>query len=124
MSRSYPLVEIHYALWAVLAVPLGFAGLFFVLPGLMFAVGLTLLAVSGVLLLYVSYLTRFSRTAWLGGVVGHALLLAAAFYYLPRWPILLGVPLALANLYSLAVLLIRRGLWADEGFRDGYERVI
>lgn len=115
MGRSYPLVEIHYALWAVLAVPLGFAGLFFAVPGLMFAIGLALLAVSGALLFYISYLTRFSRAAWLGGVVGHALLLAAAVYYVPRWPILLGVPLALLNLYSLAVLLVRRELWTEGG---------
>jgi hypothetical protein len=106
-------VEIHYALWAVLAVPLGFAGVFFAVPGLQFAMGLSLLAVAGALLFYISYLTRLSRAAWWAGVVGHALLLAAAVHYVPRWPILLGVPLALANLYSLAVLLVRRELWSE-----------
>lgn len=112
MDRSHPLVEIHYALWAVLAVPLGFAGMFFVVPGLIFDVGLTLLAVSGLLIFYVAKLTQRARAAWLLGVIGHAALLVAAVYYVPRWPTLLGVPLALTNLYSLVVLLAYRRIWS------------
>ncbi|MGD8700779.1 MAG: hypothetical protein PVJ43_15890 [Gemmatimonadales bacterium] len=112
MNRSYPLVEIHYALWAVLSVPLGFAGLFFLVPGLIFEWGAPLLLISGLLILYVSSLTRNRRAAWLVGLVAHAVLVVGAVYYLPRWPLLLGVPLLAANLYSLAVLLFYRGLWA------------
>lgn len=115
MTRSYPLVEVHYALWAVLALPLGFAGLFYVFPGLDFAYGVPLLALAGLLLLYVSWLTRHSRAAWLLGVVAHAVLLAAAVYYVPRWPALLAWPLALVNLYSLVVLLVHRRLWTAGG---------
>lgn len=111
MKRSYPLVEIHYAFWAVLSVPLGFAGLFFVLPGLIFEWGVPLLLVSGLLIFYVSSLTQLKRAAWIIGLVGHALLAGAAVYYVPRWPTLLGVPLLVANLYSLFVLLLYRSLW-------------
>lgn len=111
MNRSYPLVEIHYAFWAVLSVPLGFAGLFFVLPGLIFEWGVPLLLVSGLLIFYVSSLTQMKRAAWIIGLVGHALLAVAAVYYVPRWPTLLGVPLLVANLYSLFVLLLYRSLW-------------
>lgn len=111
MNRSYPLVEIHYALWAVLSVPLGFAGMFFLVPGLMLQIAVPLLLISGLLVLYVSSLTRNKRAAWLIGLVAHAALVVAAVYYLPRWPLLLGVPLLLANLYSLGVLLVYRELW-------------
>lgn len=112
MSKSYPLVEIHYALWAVLTVPIGFAGLFFLLPGLMLIEGIVLQAIAGVLLFYVVYLTRGHRAAWLFGVLLHTAALAAAYYYLPRIPLLLGLPLAILNLYSLAVLLTHRRLWS------------
>ncbi len=115
MNRSYPFVEIHYALWAVLSVPLGFAGMFFLVPGLMLQIAVPLLLISGLLVLYVSSLTRNKRAAWLIGLVAHAALVVAAVYYLPRWPVLLGVPLLLANLYSLGVLLVYRGLWATAG---------
>lgn len=111
MNRSYPLVEIHYAFWAVLSVPLGFAGMFFLVPGLIFEWGVPLLLVSGLLIFYVSSLTKQKRTAWIIGLVGHALLAAAAVYYIPRWPVLLGVPLLVANLYSLFVLQLYRSLW-------------
>ncbi len=113
MERSYPLVEIHYALWAVLSVPLGFAGVFFLAPGLILDWGFGLLAVSGLLVFYVSKLTRGSRAAWLFGIVAHALVLLAAAYYVPRWPALLGVPLAVANAYSLIVLVVFRKLWTE-----------
>lgn len=112
MDTSQPLVEIHYALWAVLSLPLGFAGMFFVVPGLIFEVGLPLLGVSGLLILYVAKLTQGARAAWLLGVVGHAAALVASAYYVPRWPTLLGVPLALANLYSLIVLIAYRRVWS------------
>jgi hypothetical protein len=115
MNRSYPFVEIHYALWAVLSVPIGFAGMFFLIPGLILQWGLLLLAVSGLLVFYVSRLTRHQRAAWLLGLALHAALLVAAIYYIPRWPPLLGVPLALANVYSLFVLLVYRGLWTTTG---------
>lgn len=111
MNRSYPLVEIHFALWAVLSVPLGFAAMFFLVPGLMLEWGIPLLAVSGLLVFYVSMLTRLKRAAWLIGLVAHVVVLLAAFYYVPRWPTLLGMPLALANAYSLIVLLLYRSLW-------------
>jgi hypothetical protein len=113
MNRSHPLVEIHYALWAVLSVPLGFAGMFFLVPGLMFEWGVPLLLISGLLILYVSSLTRNKRAAWLMGLVAHAALVVAAVYYLPRWPVLLSVPLLVANLYSLGVLLLYRGVWTS-----------
>jgi hypothetical protein len=111
MNRSYPLVEIHYALWAVLSVPLGFAGLFFLVPGLIVEWGVALLVISGLLILYVSSLTRQKRAAWIVGLVVHAAVAVAAIYYLPRWPVLLGGPLLVANLYSLVVLGVYRGLW-------------
>jgi hypothetical protein len=113
MNRSYPLVEIHFALWAVLSVPLGFAAMFFLVPGLMLEWGIPLLAISGLLVFYVSMLTRLKRAAWLIGLVAHAVVLLAAFYYVPRWPTLLGLPLALANAYSLMVLLLYRSLWTS-----------
>jgi hypothetical protein len=56
-------------------------------------------------------LTRLKRAAWLIGLVAHTVVLLAAFYYVPRWPTLLGMPLALANAYSLVVLLLYRSLW-------------
>jgi hypothetical protein len=115
MNRSYPLVEIHYALWAVLSVPLGFAGMFFLVPGLMLEWGVALLLISGLLILYVSSLTRQKRAAWIVGLVAHAAVAAAAIYYLPRWPLLLGAPLLVANLYSLVVLVAYRGLWTTSG---------
>ncbi len=112
MNRTPALVEIHYALWAVLAVPLGFASLFFIFPGLIFREGMILGGAAGFLLFYISWLTRMGKGAWLLGVVFHAAVLIAAVYYIPRWPSLLAYPLALANLYSLAVLIANRGLWA------------
>ena len=119
MNRTPTLVEIHYALWAVLAVPLGFASLFFIFPGLMFREGIILAGAAGFLLFYISRLTHMGseegggRRAWLLGVVFHAAVLIGAAYYIPRWPALLAYPLALANLYSLAVLIAHRGLWAE-----------
>ena len=115
MNRSYPFVEFHFALWAVLSVPTGFAGMFFLVPGLMFEMGVPLLLISGLLVFYVSSLTRNKRVAWLIGLVVHAALVFAAVYYLPRWPLPLGVPLLVANLYSLCVLLVYRGLWTTSG---------
>ncbi len=115
MNRSYPLVDIHYALWAVLSVPLGFAGMFFLVPGLIFEWGVPLLLISGLLVFYVSSLTRNRRAAWLIGLAMHAVLVVAAVYYIPRWPLLLGIPLLVANLYSLGVLLVYRGLWTTSG---------
>lgn len=111
MNRVPALVEIHYALWGVLSVPILFAGLFYLVPGLIVKEGVALLAVAGLLLLYVSRLTQFRRGAWLGGLIVHAALTFGAFFYIPRWPDLLAVPLALANLYSLGVLLTYRRLW-------------
>ncbi len=113
MNRTPALVEIHYALWAVLAVPLGFASLFFIFPGLIFREGMILGGAAGFLLFYISRLTRMGKGAWLLGVVFHAAVLIGAAYYIPRWPALLAYPLALANLYSLAVLIAHRGLWAE-----------
>jgi hypothetical protein len=112
MKRSHPLVEIHFAFWAVMTVPLGFAGIFFLFPGLKLVEGFTLEAVAGLLLLYIIYLTRFKRAAWLSGLFLHAAVLAGAAYYLPRLPLALGLPLVLANLYSLLVLLAFRRLWS------------
>lgn len=112
MNRSYPLIEIHFALWGALCVPFGFAAMFFMVPGLRFEFGIPLLAIAALLIVYVLMLTRGERTAWLLGLVGHGALLLGAVYYLPRWHFLLGVPLALANLYSLIVLLVYRRLWA------------
>ncbi|UCF18385.1 MAG: hypothetical protein JSU87_10555 [Gemmatimonadota bacterium] len=112
MQRSYPLVEIHYAIWAVLTVPLGFAGLFFLIPGLILEVGIPLLAIAALLLAYVGKLTQFKRRAWLLGLALHAIVLVAGVYYLPRWPQLLSVPLMAINVYSLVVLVVYRRLWA------------
>ena len=111
MNRVPVFVEVHYALWVVLAVPLGFAGTFYVFPGLLIKEGALLLATAGFLLFYVSRLTRFHRSAWLMGLVVHAAFAFGAFFYIPRWPDLLAVPLALASLYSLLVLLLNRRLW-------------
>jgi hypothetical protein len=111
MDRSYPLVEIHFALWAVLTVPFGFAGMFFLIPGLVFEIGIPLQIIAGTLIFYIAKLTQGSRAAWVFGLVIHAALLVGGVYYLPRWPTLLGMPLAVANAYSLAVLLIYRELW-------------
>ena len=112
MNRTPALVEIHYALWAVLAVPLGFASLFYIFPGLIIREGIILGGAAGFLLFYISRLTRMGKGAWLLGVGFHAAVLIAAVYYIPRWPSLLAYPLALANFYSLAVLIAYRGLWA------------
>jgi hypothetical protein len=114
MKQSYPLVEIHFALWAVLTVPLGFAGMFFLVPGLLLVEGFTLEAIAGIILFYIAQLTRLKRPAWLFGVLLHVVLLLGAAYYVPRWPLLLGVPLAALNLYSLIVLLLYRRLWNGE----------
>ncbi len=112
-NRSYPLVEVHFALWAVLTVPIGFAGLFFLLPGLMLVEGIVLQAIAGMLLAYVWNLTQYRRGAWLFGLLLHSALLVGAFYYyVPLWPDLLAIPLALANLYSLLVLAVHRRLWS------------
>ena len=119
MNRSYPLVEIHYALWAVLSVPLGFAGMFFLVPGLMFQIAVPMLLISGLLVFYVSSLTRHKRAAWLLGLAAHVALVVAAVYYLPRWPLPLGVPIVVANLYSLSVLVVYRGLWTTSGPATG-----
>ena len=110
MSRTPALVEIHYALWGVLAVPIGFAGTFFVM-GLFFVWALVLLTTATLLILYVTKLSRRVRIAWLLGVIAHAALLVAALYYVPHWPQLLAIPLALLNLYSLGVLLFYRAFW-------------
>ena len=50
-------------------------------------------------------------TVWLFGLVLHAGLVIGAFYYVPLWPDLLAVPLAVANLYSLLVLAVHHNLW-------------
>ncbi len=118
MNRSYPLVEIHYALWAVMSVPIGFAGMFFLIPGLIFEIGIPLQAIAATLIFYVAKLTQLERRAWLFGLVFHAALLLAAAYYLPRWHLSLGVPLVLANLYSLGVLLFYRQLWSGAPARE------
>jgi hypothetical protein len=111
VNRSYPLVEVHYALWAVLTVPIGFAGMFFLIPGLVFEVGIPLQIIAATLIVYIAKLTQGARAAWLFGLVLHAAHIVGAVYYLPRLHALLGWPLLLANLYSLAVLLVYRQLW-------------
>jgi hypothetical protein len=111
MNRSYPLVEIHYALWAVLTVPIGFAGMFFLIPGLIFEIGIPLEIIAAVLIFYIAKLTQGARAAWLFGLVLHGAHIVGAIYYLPRLPGLLGWPLLLANVYSLGVLLVYRQLW-------------
>jgi hypothetical protein len=111
MNRSYPLVEIHYALWAVLTVPIGFAGMFFLIPGLIFEIGIPLEIIAAVLIFYIAKLTQGARAAWLFGLVLHGAHIVGAIYYLPRLPVLLGWPLLLANVYSLGVLLVYRQLW-------------
>ncbi|UCC72486.1 MAG: hypothetical protein JSV86_19325 [Gemmatimonadota bacterium] len=113
MNRSYPLVEVHYALWAVLTVPIGFAGMFFLIPGLIFEIGVPLEIIAAILIVYIAKLTRGARRAWLFGLLLHALLVLGAVYYIPRLPALLGLPLMLVNLYSLIVLLVYRKLWVD-----------
>ena len=113
MSRSYPLVEIHYALWAVLTVPLGFAGMFFLVPGLIFEVGIPLQVIAAMLIVYIAKLTRGARAAWTFGLVLHAAHILGAIYYIPRLPGLLAWPLLLANVYSLIVLLVYRQLWTQ-----------
>jgi hypothetical protein len=105
------LVEVHYAFWGVMTVPLGFAGLFFLVPGLLLVEGFILLAIAGVLLLYIVNLTRLRRVAWLVGLLLHLTAAIAAIYYVPRWPTLVGVPLLVVNLYSLIVLAMYRRLW-------------
>lgn len=112
MDRAPAALELHYAIWGVLSIPFGFIGLVFVLPGLQPLPGAIFLALSGVVVVYVIGLVRGSRNAWLLGTAVHAVLLLAAAYYLPRWPALLAWPLALANLYSLAVLLLYRARWS------------
>jgi hypothetical protein len=114
MRQSNPLVEIHFALWGVLSVPLGFAGMFFLIPGLLLVEGFTLQAIAGTILVYVAQLTRWKRMAWMFGLLLHAGLLVAAIFYVPRWPLLLGIPLAVLNLYSLIVLLVYRRMWSGE----------
>ena len=52
MKKSYPLVDIHYALWVVLTVPLGFAGVFFFM-GLLLVQGLILEAAAGIIFFYI-----------------------------------------------------------------------
>ena len=111
MSRSNTLVEVHYALWAVLTVPIGFAGMFFLVPGLKFEVGIPLQIIAAMLIVYIAKLTQGARAAWLFGLVLHAALILGAVFYIPRLPGLLGWPLLLANLYSLTVLLTYRQLW-------------
>lgn len=111
MNRSYPLVEIHCALWAVLTVPIGFAGMFFLVPGLIFEIGVPLQVVAAILIVYIAKLTQGVRAAWLFGLLLHAVLMIGAVYYIPRLPALLGWPLLLANVYSLIVLLVYRRLW-------------
>ncbi len=95
----------------MLTVPIGFAGLFFLVPGLIFEIGIPLEIIAGLLIAYIWNLTQFRRGAWLFGVALHAALVAGAFFYIPLWPDLLAVPLALANLYSLLVLVAYRSLW-------------
>jgi hypothetical protein len=111
MERTPAPVEIHYALWGVLAVPLGFAGTFFVI-GLIWGWALGLLATSGLCVVYVSKLSQGSRAAWMLGVLAHSVLLLAGAYYIPRWPSLLAWPLLLLNLYSLGVLIVYRARWS------------
>lgn len=112
MDRAPAALELHYAIWSVLSIPFGFIGLVYLLPGLQPVPGAVFLALSGAVVVYVTGLVRRSRTAWLLGTAAHAVLLLAAAYYLPRWPTLLAWPLALANLYSLGVLLLYRDRWS------------
>ena len=53
MIRTPALVEIHYAVWAVLAIPLGLAGTFFLMPGLLFMQAGILLTAAGLLIFYI-----------------------------------------------------------------------
>ncbi len=108
------MVEIHYAFWGVMTVPVGFAGLFFLVPGLMLVEGFILLAIAGALLLYIVNLTRLRRLAWLLGLLLHLTAAIAAVYYVPRLPTLVGIPLLAVNLYSLIVLALYRNLWTGE----------
>jgi hypothetical protein len=96
-----------------MSVPIGFAGMFFLIPGLIFEVGIPLQIVAAMLIVYVAKLTQGARAAWLFGLVLHAAHILAALYYIPRLHALLGWPLLLANLYSLIVLLIYRQLWTQ-----------
>lgn len=111
MSRPSPLIEIHNAIWTVVAIPMGFAGGVFVLPGLEVLPGLLLLAVSGALIVYIARLSRGDRLAWMAGLAAHTVLVLAAPLYIPRWPDLLAIPLAAASLYSAIVLLLHREAW-------------
>jgi hypothetical protein len=114
MDRIPTLVEIHLALWAVTSIPLGFAGLVFVLPGLGFVTGAILLGLSGALVVYVVGLARRERRAWLVGLLFHAVLVLASPLYIDAWPTWLALPFALANVYSAVVLLAHRRFWTAE----------
>lgn len=121
MNRIPVLLEIHYAFWAVLAIPLGFAGLFFILPGLIFVEGFILFAAAGFLILYVARLTQGNRAFWMLGVLLHFAGVAAAVYYVPRWVPWLGIPFAVANFYSLVVLVVYREQWSQAGGEEGLQ---
>lgn len=111
MDRTPGMLEVHYALWGVLSIPLGFVGLVFVLPGLQPLIGLIFLAASGLLVVYVAKLSLGSLWAWRAGVAAHGMLVLAAPVYIPAWPDLLAVPLAAASLYSVVVLTVGRSRW-------------
>ena len=116
MKKSYPLVDIHYALWVVLTVPLGFAGVFSFM-GLLLVQGLALEAAAGIILFYIMNLTRLRRAAWLLGMVLHTVLLFGSAYASANVlsvPLAFSLPFAALNLYSLLVLLFHRQLWSGE----------
>jgi hypothetical protein len=87
--------------------------MFFLIPGLIFEVGIPLEIIAAMLIVYIAKLTQGARAAWTFGLVLHAAHILGAVFYIPRLPALLGWPLLLANVYSLIVLLIYRQLWTE-----------
>ena len=112
MQRAPLPVELYLGAWAALAIPLGFAGLVFLVPGFYPVQGAVLLALAAGIVAYLWFLAKPEPRAWWIGLAGHLVAAGLAALHVTDGPAALAVPALALNALSLLVLLAYRRLWA------------
>ncbi|MBI4513128.1 MAG: hypothetical protein HY702_03370 [Gemmatimonadetes bacterium] len=118
MQRAPLLVELYLAVWGVLAIPIVFAALVFLVPGLYPLIGSALLAIVAVDLAYLWLLAKPDRRAWTFGVTIHLLLIPVSAYYVKAGPVGLALPALVLNVLSVLVLVAYRRVWLGEQVQE------
>lgn len=118
MQRAPLLVELYFGVWGALAIPILFAGLVFLVPGLYPLIGSALLGIVAVDLAYLWLLAKPDRRAWTFGVSIHLLLIPVSAYYVKAGPVGLAFPALILNVLSVLVLLAYRQVWLGQPLQE------